>query len=183
MSIPYDLLDVTWGDEVLRARPTGWSEDLTNESLDVEEAEGIFITTYELVCPACGELCSFSISEIEIECEGCGSKTDNPSCEINPNPTELDLITLDNPFGEDEIKEFMSVGDDESEDEKPDKKPDDKKDTKSPTDILDNLTASINNAEISLEDPDEDDRKQIEKIKKSAEKKTKKKAKKKTKKK
>jgi len=174
MSIPYDLLDVAWGEEILRARPIAWNQDLTAEDVDPEEIEDVLVTSYELVCPNCGGRCEFTVADQTINCEDCGSSTDNPAWDgsknienedIPLNPTEGPPEDIPDDIVEDIEKAKETLKDP----------------AKSPENILDSLTESIQNTEITLEEPDEEDKKAVEEIKKSAKKKIKKKSQKKKK--
>lgn len=177
MSIPYDLLDVIWGDEILRARPIKWNKDLTADDVDPEEIDDVYVTMYELACPNCGGRCNFSIFDTKIMCEGCGSITTNPVEKQDAEKNDEDGNEEDNVDDElidDEnlIEDIEKAKEDLVKSNKP----------QTPEDILDNLTASITNTEILL-DPDEDDMKEVEESKKSTKSKTsKKKPKKKAKK-
>jgi hypothetical protein len=196
MSVPYDLLDVEWGEETLRARPVKWNIDITtSETLNPEEADDVYITEYELSCPSCGCLCRFKILDETIRCD-CGSETINPMFAYNPT---LDEENENLDISDEAVKAFTEIvmaleedeedEDEENEDEENEEDEDLKRNIEeakkdlakekptSPRDVLNDLEASIANTEIALEDPDEDDKKVVEEAKLSA-KKTKKKSKK-----
>lgn len=194
MSIPYDLIEVSWGDEILRARPIEWNKDLTSEDINPEEAEDVYATAYELVCPSCGGRCDFSRLDKLISCDDCGSTTVNPlhaegdvdDVDIEEEPEEepdgvLEDIGLENIEKDLENSIKGSKGSKDSKDSK-DSKKEYKKETKQRSDqptieeLLDNLTASISNTEVPLEDPDEEVEAEVEKTKKLARDKTRKKS-------
>lgn len=163
MSVPFDLLEVTWGNEILRARPVRWNKDLNDSNINLETAEDIFITAYELACPKCGSLCSFEIVDAEIMCE-CGSKTKNP-IDINPEIDNDGVILI----SDDDVKwiidsdEYAPNHGEPEPEPKPEPEPEPERESKkakrqTPENILDNLTASIMNTEINLEEPDEKDK-------------------------
>lgn len=164
--IPYDLLEVTWNEEVLMARPIGWNVDIESDSINPEEAEGVFVTKYELVCPNCGERCEFLFDSENIICDNCESQTSNP---LREEIVDLNDEDMGNEDIENLIEEVNKIIDDS---EKEDKNTSDQ-DIKSPEELFDDLEKSISNSEILLE-PEEEDKIKVEETKKKTKKKTKK---------
>ena len=195
MSIPYDLLNIIWNGETLRARPVSWNKDLTGKDVDVEEIEGVYITAYELTCPGCGCLCGFKVSDAEIICE-CGSKTNNPIYFLEEIASETAEEESKSEELEEEPKSEESEEEPKSEESKEESKSEESKEEfKSESlDVFDSLMDSISNTEIELieesielEEPESqevnhafDEEKAMKKATKKAKKKTTKKAKKKT---
>jgi hypothetical protein len=137
MTSPYELLEVTWGEEVLYARPISWSKDLGGEDIDPENTDDVVATKFELVCPECGAHCTFQKYHITIMCDECESSTHNPLTPKSAMEIESEIINdeIDN-ISDDELS---SVLDDLAGD------PTD------PVNVIDDLTKSMENSEIELE--------------------------------
>lgn len=173
MKTPYDLIDVEWGEEDLRARPVNWDVDLTDEGLSEEEISEASPIEYELCCPNCGSQCVFGMMDPQIECE-CGSSTSNPlyTQECEPEIEEQGIQAQEKQSAQKEqpIQEPECADDDKNDDD---------------DDVFDSLIQSINDNEVELDqiDPDNNEQNSSEKQSKPGKEKAKKAKKKKTKKK
>jgi hypothetical protein len=71
MNTPFDLIDITIGEEKIQARPIEWDYD-ENDNPDMP-------TKYETTCPACSQMMHFEAFEIMappynyVICNNCGA--------------------------------------------------------------------------------------------------------------
>jgi len=144
MGSPYDLLEIEWGEEKLRARPIAWNRDISAYDFNPEKDEA-FGTEYETSCPKCGGKCSFKITDEAIICENCKATTANPA-----RPIAIDVLPADNKIKE--VIESNKELEDEIAKELEELDLEETENIMTPEDILDSLTKTIMSNEEDIED-------------------------------
>lgn len=137
----YDLLEIKWGDEVLRARPVEWDKDITAFDFN-PETDVATVTKYETVCPKCGNACSFLTNSPKVECENCRASADLSdyviltisSEQVEPRKEEIDKVNNELDI---ELEKILEERDNELA-------------ANGPEDIIDSLTKSIMDNEEDL---------------------------------
>lgn len=74
----FDLVDVKWGNDLLRARPIKWDKDISAFDFNPSDDLNVKAIEFELTCPQCGQLCVFNIDSQAISCTQCNAATPNP---------------------------------------------------------------------------------------------------------
>jgi len=101
MTNPYDLLEVTIYDNMLRARPVDWDN---KELLGTDRQDEVIQTKWQSTCPLCGELIEFDIvHDGRVYCVCMPSEA---QLELKPAANDIEIIRDPDPISAENMQEM-----------------------------------------------------------------------------